>query len=48
MKTLRVFLSFEKTIRFCENFFEAFREAALIKILSQKLLSSFLVYIPAS
>ena len=40
--------SFWKNNEFLRNFFKAFREAALIKILSQKLLSSFLVYIPAS
>ena len=41
-------LLLEKTKSFCENFFKAFLEATLIKILSQKLLSSPLVYIPAS
>ena len=39
---------FEKTTTFSENLIKANRNAALIKMLSQKLLNSLLVYIPAS
>ena len=47
-KTVRGLVVVWKDTELLQNFFKAFREAALIKILSQKLLSSLLVNIPAS